>query len=543
MVRKLFNQGKLTFFGSQESALSAAVILAISFFTSALLGLIRDRSLAGIFGDSTELGVYFAANRLPNVIFNLLVIGSLSSALIPILSRYLKKGEEKSVWEVSNSLLNLNLVFFAILSLIIIIFASPISNAITLGKLDSGSLALMAKLTKICLLSQLILIISSFLSSILQTFKRFFVPALTPIVYNLGIIGGIYFLSGKYGIFAPAWGMVIGALLHLLIQIPVALALGYKPSLALDIKHTGVREVMKLLIPRTAGMAVTQLNLLVDTSLAVFVSAPSVIFFNFAQNLQNLPLNLFGVSMAQAILPTLSHEGDDENLSQFKKTVVNCLHQTFFFIVPASVILIVLRIPAVRLAYGAAKFSWPATLQTAYTLSFFAVSLFSQSAVYLFSRAFFALCDTKTPLKAGIVAFITNILLSILFVTQLKFGVWGLGLSFTLSSFLNAGILFFALDKKTGRFDRITLLTPAIKIFFSSLLMGISLYVPLKLLDQVVFDTTRTINLLMLTAIVSFFGLLAYLTFSYIFRVEQLGLIKKGWKKVKLVLDNNSNSF
>lgn len=543
MVRRIFNQGKNTLFGSQESALSAAVILAISFFASALLGLVRDRSLAGIFGDSTELGVYFAANRLPNVIFNLLVIGSLSSALIPILSRYLKKGEEKSVWEVSNSLLNLNLVFFAILSVIIIVFASPISNLITLGKLDQEGLSLMTKITKICLLSQLILIVSSFLSSILQTFKRFFVPALTPVVYNLGIIGGIYLLSGKYGIFAPAWGMVAGALLHLLIQVPVAFALGYKPSLALDIKHQGVREVLKLLIPRTAGMAVNQLNLLVDTSLAVFVSAPSVIFFNFAQNLQNLPLNLFGVSFAQAILPTLSHQGDDEDLNKFKKTVLNCLHQTFFFIVPASVVLIVLRVPAVRLAYGAAKFSWPAPLQTAYTLSFFAVSLFSQSLVYLFSRAFFALCDTKTPLKAGLASFLLNILLSIFFVTQLKFGVWGLGLSFTLSSFLNAGVLFFALDKKTGRFDRILLLSPALKIFFSALLMGISLYVPLKLLDKVVFDTTRTINLLMLTAIVSFFGLTAYLVFSYIFKVEQLGLIKKGWLKIKLVLDKKETSF
>lgn len=532
MIGEIFKNGHTRLTQKQESASSAALILGITFFASALLGLIRDRSLAAIFGDSTELGVFFAANRLPNVIFNLLVVGTLSSALIPILTRYLKKGEEKEAFKITNSLLNLNLLIFAAISLLVILFARPLATAISLGKLSVSETLLLANLMKIALFSQLLLILSSFLTSILQTYKYFFVPALTPIVYNLGVIAGIYVLSPRLGIFAPAWGMVFGATLHLLIQIPLAKKLGYEPKANLNLRHEGVKEALSLLLPRTLGLAVSQISLLVDTSLAVFISAPSLIFFNFAQNLQNLPLNLFGVSMAQAILPTLSAQGDEKDLHDFKNTLIKSLNQTLFFIVPASVILIVLRVPMVRLAFGAAKFSWPATLKTAYTLAFLAVSLPAQGAVYLFSRAFYALRDTKTPLKIGLLSFVTNVASSILFVFFLGFGVWSLGLSFSLSSFLNASLLYLFLNKKVSGFGLETLLPQAIKIAYAALLSGLCLYLPIKALDRVVFDTTRTINLLILTGIAGVCGLAAYLFFSWLFKVEELRLIKSTAQKI-----------
>lgn len=315
--------------------------------------------------------------------------------------------------------------------------------------------------------------------------------------------------------------MVLGSVLHLLIQLPTAFALGFRHIWVFDYSHRAVREIGRLALPRTLGLAAVQLGLLVDTALAAFISAPSVVVLNFTLHLGGLPISLFGATIAQAALPTLSSESG-ERLEEFKKTLLTSLHQMMFLIIPASVILLVLRIPAVRLVFGAARFSWEATVATAYTLAFFALSIFAQGAVYLLARAFFALRDTRTPVRASLFAVLLNVSLSVTFVRFLGWGVWSLGLACSAASFLNALCLLVLLDRRVGRFDRRRLLEPFLKIAYASLLMGIALFVPMKLLDRWVFDTTRVINLMSLTGLVTVCGSAVYLGLTKLMRLEEV---------------------
>jgi len=533
MVKRLFRNGRNIMLRQQKTILSAAFILSSTYVVSALLGLVRDRLLAHYFGDSEVLGIYFAADRIPNLIFSLLVIGAISSAFIPVFTKYMKKNLTEA-YLVSSSVINLTLALFLIISILVYIYAGPVSKALTLSKLDSSSISLMVKLMRIMLFAQIILIVSNFLTSTLQSFRHFFIPALAPVIYNLGIIISLIFFTKSFGIVAPALGMVLGSLGHLLIQIPLLSAIKFRYFFSFNLKHSGVREIIRLVLPRTLGLAGNQISYLINTSLAIFISTPSLVSFNFAQHLQNMPIALFGGTIAQAALPTLSMEVNERNHDSFKKILLTTFHQMSFLTIPMAVVLLILRIPIVRLVFGAASFSWGATLTTSYTLAFFSFGIFAQSAVFLLSRAFYALHDTKTPVLTSLGSIVLNILLSIYFVRAQHFGVWSLGLSFALGSVVNFVALFILLDKRVGYFERKALFKPFIKISYSAVLMGIFLYLPMKLLDELVLDTTRTINLLALTFIAGGFGLLVYLLFTKLLNVYEVEMIYKLARRLNL---------
>jgi len=244
--------------------------------------------------------------------------------------------------------------------------------------------------------------------------------------------------------------------------------------------------------------------------------------FNFARHLMQFPVNLFGSSIGQASLPTLSAEKAKQNMEEFKETFLTSLHQILYLTVPASVLLLVLRIPAVRLVFGAARYDWLATVETGRTLGFFCLSIFAQSTTQLLIRGFYALHNTKTPLAISAIFVMLNILLSILFTLVLHSGVKGLALSASVASIGNALFLLILLNRLVGGFSLKKLVFPAVKIFVASFITGVSLYVPMKLLDQLVFDTTRTINLILLTSIVSTCGLIVYLFLTWLFKVDEV---------------------
>jgi putative peptidoglycan lipid II flippase len=244
--------------------------------------------------------------------------------------------------------------------------------------------------------------------------------------------------------------------------------------------------------------------------------------FNFAQQLQQLPVGLFGVSVAQAALPTLSAASAKQDRGEFKQSVMSAIHQILFFVFPASALFIVLRIPVVRLVFGASRFDWEATVLTGMTLSMFSISIFAQSIVNVLARGFYALYDTKTPVIISVISILTNTLLSLYFIKILGLPVWSLGLSTSIASILNATILYVVLDKKIGGFSRMELFLPAIKMFIAATVAGVAVYFPLKLFDQLVFDTTRTMGLLLLTGIAGGAGLLTYLLLAWVFDVNEV---------------------
>lgn len=526
----------------QQSILSAALVIMIMVAFSRVLGLLRDRMLAARFSPD-ELGVYFAAFRLPNLVFELLVMGAISVAFIPVFTDYLDEKKRQEAWRLASSVMNIAGLCLIVFLIPFLIFTKQLSQLIAPG-FDEKQLLLMVSLTRIMLVAQVLpLVIGNFLTGILQSFKHFVIPALAPVVYNLGIILGILMLSGNLGLWGPVVGVVLGAVLFLVIQIPLVFSLGYRHQWAWDFKHRGVREIGKLMLPRTFGLAVSQIDTTVDLILSTLLGARMVTIFTFSQHLQQVPIGLFGASIAQAALPTLS-EFKTKDTDNFKRIFLASFHQVLFLVAPVSVFLIVLRIPVVRLVFGASRFDWQATVLTGQTLAFFSLSLFAQSLVQLLARGFYALYDSKTPVLAGVISVIVNTILSVYFVLWLHLPVWSLAVSTSIASFLNFLILLIFLDKKLHGFAKRQLFFPALKIFSATVIMGFFLYIPVKLLDQLVFDTTKTINLLFLTGITGLIGFSVYFFLAWFLKIDEIvvffNLAKKISRKQLQIVETSS---
>lgn len=524
----------------QTSVGSAAMILVSMVLTSRVLGLIRDRLLSARFAPD-ELGVYFAAFRLPNLMFELLVTGALTSAFIPVFTKYITQNKEDEGWRIASTLINMSVIILAIVAAPILIWAKDFSRLMAPG-FSAAQIDQMAAFSRFMVIFQVVpLLIGNFFTGILQSYNIFLVPAIAPVIYNVGIIVGILTLSPIMGLYAPVFGVGLGAILFMLIQLPILLRIGYRHSMKLDIHHKGVREVGRLIAPRTFGLAVSQIDSTIDLMLSSLLGARMVTIFNFAQNLQQLPVGLFGATVAQAALPTLSVASVREDRDQFKKSVISALHQILFFVLPSSILFIVLRIPIVRLVFGAARFDWQATYLTGMTLAMFSLSLFAQSSVHVLARGFYALYDTKTPVLISIISIVINSVVSMMFVLVFHFPVWSLGLSTSIASVVNALILFIVLDKKIGSFSKEALFIPPIKMLVASVMTGVAVYIPMKLFDQLVFDTTRTFGLILLTAVAIGLGMIVYFSISWLFNISEvhsfIALMKRVRKTSPVLLE------
>lgn len=504
---------------------------------SKFLGLIRDRLLVHLFNPD-HVAIFFAAFRLPDLIFQVFIFGALSVAFIPVFTEYLEENGRAEALKLAHSVLNLSLLTLFSISILIFVFADPLTALIVPG-FNPVQKMQVASLTRIILVGQIILTIGAFFIGILQSFQRFIVSSLAGLFYNLGIIIGIVFLSKDFGITGAAIGVVIGALLHLLIQLPLVWSLGFRFQYLKIFIHPGVKEIFKLMSIRTIGLAAEQVNETVGVVLASLVSTASVTYLTFAQHLQVVPIGLFGATIAQAALPVLSSERARGRIEEFKGTLLTTAHQIMFLALPAAAILIVLRVPSVRLVFGASQFDWPSTVLTGQTLAFLAVGLTAQSISLLFVRGFYALKDTRTPVIVSLVVVVLNIALSFYFIKILNLEVWSLGLANSVSAILSAALLFGALHKKAGGFYLPAVYVPFIKMLMAATIMGMCLYIPIKLLDAVIFDTTRTFNLGLLTGLASIFALSIYILLVWFLQVKELKtyveLLKKATKLEFLV--------
>jgi putative peptidoglycan lipid II flippase len=540
MVKNIWKSGSKLLTSRQNSVLSAAVVLMVMVLFSRLLGLVRDRLLAGAFFANQgqwQLDVYFAAFRIPDMIFQLLVMGALSAAFIPVYSSYLKKKEDQS-WELVNGVISFASIAFVVLAILIIIFSYPLCRFLA-PNFSPQQIYLMVSLTRLMLIAQFFFMISNFFTGLLQSHQRFLLPAIAPIMYNLGIILGTVFLVKDYGIYGPTIGVIIGSLLHLLIQYPLVKKIGFSFKPYLNIYHKGVRRIGKLMIPRTAALAVNQIELNVAVILASAMSAGSLSILNFAEHLNAVPIGLFGLTIGQAALPMLSKEADDNHSNQkFKIMFLSSFKHILYFALPASIMLLVLRIPLVRIAFGAKEFPWEATLLTAKVLAAFSLSIVAQAVIQLLVRAFYALQDTVTPLIIGGISVFINVFLSLLFIRVLGMDVAGLGLAISIAGIIQASLLFTVLTRKIGGFSISDSLLPFVKMMIATVLTGISLWVPMRFLDEFILDTSRNIDLIILTAAASACGLLVYTGFSKILKIEELdhflNMFKRfgAWKKV-----------
>lgn len=534
MASNFLKKGINIILARQTNILSAAFIIMATVVLSHILGLIRTRLSFSIFGPSNTLGIYDYASILPDTIFQLTIAAALTSAFIPVFSEYLAKGEEKSAHQMASTLLAVGFIIFAILSLVLVVFASQILTIFNGGQnFSREDMQLMVNLMRIIALGQLIYIIGTFFSAMLQSYNHFFIPGIAAAFYNVGIIFGIILFHQFFGIYAIPLGVILGALIFVIFQIPLAQKVGFSFTPTVDfLKSKMLNRVFILMWPRTIQVAVQQIGTILLAAIVAFMIEPgrNHLLFNAAKTLMFAPISLVGFSIAQAAFPVLSREKN--NLNDFKITFITSFNQMLYLILPISILILVLRIPIVRLAYGADKFDWPATVLTGHILAFLSISIFAQALIVLLYRAFYALQNSFIPLIGSAVSTLILILLGYYFVLVQKMGIESIAMVFTFANLVQLIILVVLLNNKVGGFPKALLFFSILKIFVATFFTGIALYVPIKLLDQLVFDTTRTINLIFLTGISSFVGLSFYLFLTWFFNVKEAKMFLLIFRKI-----------
>lgn len=380
----------------------AAYLLAAFALASQVLALVRDRLLASAFGAGHTLDIYYAAFRVPDFLFA--TVASLMSlyALLPILSRLRTEGDAIMV----SFLRSMLVAFFGVMAMvgmIAYILAPVLAPLVAPGiAADAASRAELVSLMRILLLQPILLGASNTIAALTQLRHRFILYSISPLLYNLGIIFGAVVLYPRFGIEGLGWGVVLGAFMHLLAQIPFFFEEKSAGALPLQRVVSGVREVLALSIPRTLALSSTQVSLLAITAMASYLAPGSIAVFSFAFNLQAVPLTIIGVSYSVAAFPTLAHLFAEGKKDEFVSYIEAALRHIIFWSVPAMVLMIVLRAQIVRVILGAGAFGWGATRLTAAALALFIISLTAQSITLLMARTYYATGNTIKPLYFGI---------------------------------------------------------------------------------------------------------------------------------------------
>lgn len=559
MVDKLIDKGRKFLTSSQDTVFSAASIIMIMVIASRVLGLFRQRTLA-LFFNPDELSLFFAAFRLPDLIFEVLVFGTFASAFIPVFTKTLKEGEKKA-WDVAGRVVNIGAIIFVFAAIIFSFFAPNIYRIIAPGY-SSEEITKIVSIARILFAAQGFFVVSYVLTGVLESLRRFLIPALAPLFYNLGIILGTMFLAPKFGLMGPAIGVVLGASCHFFVQLPFAMQLGFRFSRSITPTEE-VKELGKLSLPRLVDLAVEQVQKTVELSLASIISTASYTYFTLGSSLQILPVSLFGVSLAKAALPTLSRQAGEPE--EFKKTLFTTLYQIIFLATPLAITLVVLRVPIVRLIFGTRIFDWQATIQTGLVLSAFAIGIVFQSVTAVLERAFYALHDTKTPVMVSLVSLGMIILGDFILIKGLGLPVWGLANAFSVGIIFQTVTLYILLYKKLGGRTYFTNFLPIIKSILGSAAAGTVMYFFLKFFDKSVWvkglsffwrldsvtknipfekfvlDTRYTGNLLVLTIAVTLLGGIVYLLVALILKSKELfffidlvkrAMVKRGFASI-----------
>ncbi|MEI6378990.1 MAG: murein biosynthesis integral membrane protein MurJ [Candidatus Falkowbacteria bacterium] len=539
MIKKIFTQ-------KIDSVAVAAFLVAGSSLLSRLLGVFRDRILAGQFGAGNDLDIYYAAFRIPDLIFNLVVLGALSAGFIPIFTSLIgdeeKPEHQQEAWSLTNNVINIIGVGLIILGVVGFFGAPLFIHWITPGFIGD-KLTATVNMSRIMFLSPFLLGLSSIIGGVLQSYKRFFTYSLSPVFYNFGIIIGALYLVQYFGIYGLAWGVVLGSLLHLLVQLPVVFGLGFRYRWSFAWREARVASIFRMMTGRTASLVVNQLNLVANTIIASLLVSGSLTIFNLANNLQAFPVGVFGISFAIAVFPTLAvHAFNRKKLVEvFSQT----LRRIMFFIVPATGLFFALRAQLVRAALGSGRFSWEDTNLTIATLAAFVFSFFAQASIPLLSRMYYARHDSKTPFYIGLSTMVFDIGLAWWLghgvinyhVNPMVFtpndfyhwwlwlnaghGVVGLAVAFSISSSLNFLWLWLNLRREVGSLDEL-MIVKAVAKFAGATILALMVVQLIKDWIEPMVDMNRFWGIITQGGIAGLAGLVVYLLFCWLFKSEEM---------------------
>ncbi|MCC6563387.1 murein biosynthesis integral membrane protein MurJ [Candidatus Uhrbacteria bacterium] len=515
---------------------AAAFIVGSSSLASRILGIFRDRVLAGTFGAGMQLDAYYAAFRLPDTAYNLVILGAVSAGFIPVFTAWMEKeGKESAMRLAARVLSAVGLVLIAA-SLFIIVFAPVLIPWLAPGFTAEGN-KLAVDLTRVMALSPIFLGLSAVVGGVMQSMRRFIGFALAPVFYNLGIIAGTVFFGPEIGIMGAAVGVVLGALMHLIVQSVAATGVGFWPPAAPNFKDPGVRKILTLMGPRMAALGVSQISLTVLFAVATLTETGAVAVFNLSNNIQSFPLGLFGISFAIAAFPALSRAAGASDDEGYRQTLSSAGRKICFFVIPATAIFFLLRAQIVRLVLGQGVFGWEDTIRTADMLGIMALSLVAQSLSPLLIRALYARQDTWTPFLISVFAEATTIISAL--VLHGPFGLRGIGIAFSVGATVQAIILLIVLRKRFGRLGqgetlysvyRTVIATVALCVVGFPIREWLGTVYPLETVWQVALQAGGTM----------LFGGLAFLVAAWIMKSSELeelahGIKSKFMRKTRLV--------
>ncbi|MFZ0531808.1 MAG: murein biosynthesis integral membrane protein MurJ [Anaerolineales bacterium] len=466
---------------NRQIARSAGTVM-IALLLSNLTNLVSLILNATTFGTQADMDAFLAANRVSETLFMLMAGGALGSAFIPTFTGMLTKGERNQAWKLASAIANLVLVVLILAAILAAIFAQPLVRYVLAPGFanDPGQVALTVNLLRIMLPSAVLFGLSGLVMGILNSHQVFFIPALTPAMYRLGMIFGVLFLSPKMGIFGLAWGVVIGACLHLILQIPSLLRLkgSYFPTLGL--KLPDVRQVAILMAPRVFGVAVVQLNFWVNTRLASQMSEGSVTGITWGLTMMLMPQAIIAQSVAMAALPTLSAQFTLSKLDDLRNSLATSLRGILLLSIPASLGMILLRQPIVALMLQYGKFTEASTQLISWALLWYSAGLVGHCVVEILARAFYAMHDTKTPVVVGTVAMGLNVVFSVLLSSWFARIGWmphgGLALANSLATGLEAASLLILMRRRLGGLEGQRILKGTSQAFLVTVVMALVLW-------------------------------------------------------------------
>lgn len=435
--------------------------------------MIDDLVKARVFGTGAELDAFVAAGGMPELLNTVISGGALAAPLIPVLAVYLNRKDHKSVWRLTSSIINLAFLATALLAIFIAVSAPWLVTHVVASGFTPEQQALTAGLMRVTLLSTLIFAVSGVVMSVLHAHQHFLLPALAPIMYNLGIIVGAVFLTERWGVWGLAIGAVAGAAMHLLVQVPGLVRYRIRWLPVLGLRDPGLHRVLWLMGPRVLTLAVVQLNTLIAVRLASELGTGSVSALNFGWRLMQMPETIIGTAVATAVFPTLSALAAQRRTSQLRDTLAAALRVTFILGFPAALGLVLLGRPLIELLFGGGRFGAASTEVVLAALSGYAVGLVGFAAVEVAVRAFFARQDTRTPLVVAVLGMVVTVVLSLVLSEPL--GHAGLALAASLGIIVELGLLLWLVHRTLGGLDGARLGRTFLRAALAAAMMGLAL--------------------------------------------------------------------
>lgn len=505
----------------RKKIFSATFLVIIATLLSKISGLVRDQVMAGYFGISYETDAFTWAYFIPNLFRVLFAESIIIAAFIPVYTSYLKKNDKQEINIFVNSVTNIFIIIFVVISALIFIFSTPIGNL--LSKISGNNLDIVnfSIMNRIMIFSLVVMSISGLVTSILNSHNKFGAPAIAPMVMNITSIIFVIFFSKNIGIISMAIGVMLGSILEVVIQLPGLKGTNLKYNFKIDFQNKAVKEIFSMMIPIMLSLGAVQLNNSVDNFFALSLGEGNTTALTFSWRVANLPLGVFSVAVITVLYPLISRQAADDNIKGIKESFSLGFREIGYVMIPSSLALIILSNPIIKILFERYQFTAADTAKVSNILIYHSMGLLFFGILMILNRIFYSFKNVRTPLKVALASIGVNVFLDWLFIKFL--GVSGVALSTSLVALVNVVILIIILRKKIGYLGGKKILISYLKIFAASIIMSSVIFFMWKYLYK--YFSTNTIMLLILLVLIIIIGTAIYILFTFLFKMEEIKFV------------------